>query len=78
MPVDLILLAFVCLERFVKKAVLAQCDNRHEDQLSCTQAPTDLALKEKSWATKVVRKCQLRHCACKLWRGVEVVERTCC
>lgn len=35
MSLDLLLLSFVCLERFVEKAVLAQCDNRHVDQLSC-------------------------------------------
>lgn len=73
-----LLLSFVFLERFVEKAVLAHSDNRHVDQLSCAWALPDLALKDKSWEKKEVRKCQLWHCACKLWRSVKVVGRTCC
>lgn len=57
MPADLLLLSFVSMERFVSKAVLAQCGSRHVEQLSCTKAPTALALEEKSWVKEEVRKC---------------------
>lgn len=30
----------------------------------------NLALKGKSWAKEEVRKCQLWHCASKVWKGV--------
>lgn len=36
MPVDLLLLSSLRLERFVEKADLAHCGNSHVDQLSCT------------------------------------------